>query len=911
MSTTPNTLQVDITGDNTGLMASLGKAAEGIKGFAKEGGTSIAGMENPLHSITDAFGSFKGVAMGVMGVVAGVAVALGAMYKVGSDAVEETEHFAESMESLHRVMGGTVQQSGELAMALKREGIETDAYVGMVMKSVKGMEKLIDKHPELRKELTETNGQAKSLADIQTVLTDRYLNAAPGIDRARIALEQWGRGGAEAIRINVKVAEAQEDNRKVLKDLGLDYEKIQVQHVAYEQAEKRLAAVHEAQSLMIGTVLMPIWTDFKLSLGETASSVMPNIIGAFQGFATAIIIVVGTIKEVFLSVKLVIEGLINILVPVIQAAFQAIQGNYGDAWKTLKAGGLDAYSELKKGLKDIGDTATKTGEAVANIWSPKETKAGDMKAGGGDLTGAGKDKESVLEAVRARLEKEKSLYEMSGLYELDAHGIVLKKKAEADQINRTYTKEMEAKFLADELAKFDGTEKDKQKLTTMRFAADREVMKQDWAAKLVRFDNEIKAQTQSNQEAIRLAKDKAEKILAYEGGNKQSADYQKARGEVQALEKKAADHIRDINIAKDEIILESMIAEKDAEIRVINNHVAMGNMSELNGLKNVQAVEDRKYNIQRAALEKRLALRKREGDQGQKEAVKIEADLSKLAAASSAKQIETENKKNMIIRNGWNALFAGVKQQMNQSSQGMILGTTTLSGAMKNIWGSMKAAFAQMAADQLMIWIGLEKAKTAASGESALQIFAIETWASVKKVALWIWEGLKYVAIQAWKAASGAYQAIVGIPYVGPFLAPIAAAVALAAVMAMVKNISSARKGFDIQPGDNPITQLHEKEMVLPEEHADTIRNLKDGGGLTDTTRAILASNNAIMQTMARSQSSVDKYNAAPGPKTAARRGGGGANITVNGFVGSERALANTINNLLNKDARVYGSAGR
>lgn len=43
--------------------------------------------------------------------------------------------------------------------------------------------------------------------------------------------------------------------------------------------------------------------------------------------------------------------------------------------------------------------------------------------------------------------------------------------------------------------------------------------------------------------------------------------------------------------------------------------------------------------------------------------------------------------------------------------------------------------------------------------------------------------------------------------------------------------IASAEGGYDIPSGTNPVTQLHEREMVLPREHADVIRGLASNGG--------------------------------------------------------------------------------
>ena len=41
----------------------------------------------------------------------------------------------------------------------------------------------------------------------------------------------------------------------------------------------------------------------------------------------------------------------------------------------------------------------------------------------------------------------------------------------------------------------------------------------------------------------------------------------------------------------------------------------------------------------------------------------------------------------------------------------------------------------------------------------------------------------------------------------------------------------SAAGGYDVPAGENPVTQLHEKEMVLPAQYADVIRGLAGNGG--------------------------------------------------------------------------------
>ena len=93
------------------------------------------------------------------------------------------------------------------------------------------------------------------------------------------------------------------------------------------------------------------------------------------------------------------------------------------------------------------------------------------------------------------------------------------------------------------------------------------------------------------------------------------------------------------------------------------------------------------------------------------------------------------------------------------------------------------------------------------------------------------------VPLDASQAASGAAASQAGIPIIGPALA----VAAFAAMMAMVLgSLHSAEGGFDIPAGTNPMTQLHQNEMVLPAKYADVIRGMagnsggnSNGGGTT------------------------------------------------------------------------------
>jgi hypothetical protein len=70
---------------------------------------------------------------------------------------------------------------------------------------------------------------------------------------------------------------------------------------------------------------------------------------------------------------------------------------------------------------------------------------------------------------------------------------------------------------------------------------------------------------------------------------------------------------------------------------------------------------------------------------------------------------------------------------------------------------------------------------------------------------------------------------LAGIPLAGIIKGMGYASAAMVAGLSIAE--ASAENGYDIPAGKNPVTQLHEKEMVLPKAQADVIRGLASNGG--------------------------------------------------------------------------------
>lgn len=151
--------------------------------------------------------------------------------------------------------------------------------------------------------------------------------------------------------------------------------------------------------------------------------------------------------------------------------------------------------------------------------------------------------------------------------------------------------------------------------------------------------------------------------------------------------------------------------------------------------------------------------------------------------------------------------------------------------SMLGIFNSIRAAFMRSVVEE-----PLQAQITAWARQLALKLGfvtqekALDATGAATTVAVKAGETSAVAGMNAVQAATGAAASQAPIPVVGPYLALAAMGAIFAAVSAMGGRMKSARNGYDIPAGVNPITQLHEEEMVLPKEQANAIRDLAGSG---------------------------------------------------------------------------------
>lgn len=225
------------------------------------------------------------------------------------------------------------------------------------------------------------------------------------------------------------------------------------------------------------------------------------------------------------------------------------------------------------------------------------------------------------------------------------------------------------------------------------------------------------------------------------------------------------------------------------------------------------------------------------------------ANQEKLSAQGAQATADAQKK-------AWDSVFNTIDKDLDTMLQGVLQGTQTWQQAMAKLFDNLALSFIEDIAKMTVRWIAFEAlgvgsnpfakysddisklitlitgmgaattATTVATTASAAATTAAGA-ASAASAGVQAAASTQMVEGHAASAAAAVYDDVAQIPYVGWLLAPPAAAAAFAAVSAF-GSLASAEGGYDIPSGVNPLTQLHQNEMVLPAPLANTVRSISN-----------------------------------------------------------------------------------
>lgn len=326
---------------------------------------------------------------------------------------------------------------------------------------------------------------------------------------------------------------------------------------------------------------------------------------------------------------------------------------------------------------------------------------------------------------------------------------------------------------------------------------------------------EMENALEGSQDRVEIAKRAAKEIgdaYGYE-----SKEFIRARRVIEGEERAHQAKMREfasLRIQADKTQADSRIAMEEENLRYKQE---MEIMSAQEVIQAKRALEEQSFQNTMRAMHAELELKRR----GTTDELHLRNDIKRAVLGHNLAIQKSNHDLAVKTRADFHSMVAPIRTSIESSLTGLIMQTTTVSQAIENLMKSMLEQF-----------VGFLVKRAAAWAEQKVFDMIFEDGARIAGLAAQLATDAASIKMSAVTASAGAFAATAAIPIVGPALAPEAAAAAYASVMAMLAGlvIPSAAQGWDIPAGINPITKLHEREMVLPRAQADAVRSMAAGG---------------------------------------------------------------------------------
>ena len=378
------------------------------------------------------------------------------------------------------------------------------------------------------------------------------------------------------------------------------------------------------------------------------------------------------------------------------------------------------------------------------------------------------------------------------------------------------------------------------------------------AQKLAHEEMRVEGKTHADWDLNRERAYWKEKLSLVDAGGK---DGVKIREKIVSLEHSLAKQSTEAKLRQVEEWEKADKYRLDLEAEAADQALSAGRISQLERLDLEIEFENRRYQIAYDALQERIALAEQDPTYSEAAVEKLKQQVGELDRGHSLNQEKNQGKREQqrrkdapslveMLQDGGKNVWEEAQQQMGQAFLAMLSRAQNFRQAMGGLFSAIRQTFVQeMVSKPLAALMGRFAQEGAMWLANGARQVAAQSATSAAVTGIKEAETTKNVGMNAIQAAAEAFKAMAGIPYVGPILAAGAAAAAMAAVYGLLggmggggggsttttTRIPSAAGGWDIPAGINPLTQLHENEMVLPAEHAQTIRDMAGQGGGGDT----------------------------------------------------------------------------
>ena len=354
-----NKLTLELVADANGMIKGLNQAQSSLNSFTKSADLAGSSIGSGLNGALD---RFKGIASGGANAAAVIAGAFIAATTAAFSMTVQAGRVAEETDKLSQKTGIAAKSIEGMSVVLARNGLGAENLTSLMRGLSKQMvdaQNGVASSTKLFQEMgisVETVG--KGTGATLKAIADRFKDMPDGAEKARLAIDLFGRAGLEWIPILNKGGKALEDSAKKSAEFGLILSEVQrTQLTVFDDAMDDLGSALKGFGMQVGAAFAPALT--ALVNGMTSAIVFGK--NAFNAFADAGEKLVIRISAMVASVQLLSKNLFSLKAFSMAAWEETL--NHVKAIDQWAAAQIKAVDSNRQQEKELGTLAIKQLEA--------------------------------------------------------------------------------------------------------------------------------------------------------------------------------------------------------------------------------------------------------------------------------------------------------------------------------------------------------------------------------------------------------------------------------------------------------------------------------------------------------------------------------------------------------------------
>lgn len=726
-----------------------------------------AHVGNITAGIQSSLGRMQAGLLAVMGVLAGG--------KLFADSTRAAAAYDGQVAGLAKTLGVTTAEASRINVALRSIGKTSDDLTSASMKLLRQVNANESGLNALGLKTRDSSGNLLSMMQLMTGGLDVLRSYKEGADRDSVALQMFGKSAQEVMGLQKLTGDELARGAELAEKYGLVIDGKNVEAAKkFKRAQDELKIASEALSIKIGNTLLPMLN----TLAHVAMVDIPAAFAAagrsFNQWADDVVTRAEPIRQ---SLHKMVAGVEELL--------DRIRPQWLKDMKKDQAAAQEAYMGRKfEGAANDRRESTRFDEQAA---AARNTDTGGKRA---PPPGGGSTKpESRIAVWEQRLNEQKEAHE--------------KENAENGTFYE-FSKQQELEFWKAKQAILEKGAAEGPAVQKRITATTIEIRKEEFDARIAQLKRE-EAEAEQNFTVKRELAGR-ELVLMQQAFGAQSKQAEEAQRHIVEIERQARQQRMELRRMEIDEIAANGQQQIEVERQQLRMQQELGVVDRAQVLQAEEAFEQRRYAIQQQALQQRLQMV--DPDKNPVEAARLKDQMLEIERQYQLRLSELRNQSQLE-----NAKYT--LQAVSSLQQGLEGVFSKIGTQIKSVGQLVQGVFQMMA--QVAINMLAQIAAKWIAQQILMKIFGKAT-------------ALGAIAGESAKAGAGGVASMAAAPFPLNLSAPAFGAAMAAAAMAYAP-MASASAGFDIPSGVNPVTQLHQREMVLPEAQADVIRGLAGQGG--------------------------------------------------------------------------------